>query len=177
MSNGTPAKNPNTVFIDARAAGFDGEPVRVMAVMLSDSGKIRIIKSMPWIDQPIAKDNTIVVTDTPAVFKHWGKRFNEREQMQEVLAAYKATTAANLVVMDAEIARYDPKNVVQTRKVDEGGRRMDFDSMSMNNGHVAILLIIWTARLVHGGYVINDQSGDEPDEDDDADNDMMPFSI
>ena len=180
MSN-KPAKNPNAIFIDSRAAGYDGAPVRIMAVTLADSGKIRLVKEAEWKEQPEVKSDTIVVTDTPNVFQHWGKRFNESEQMQEVLAAYKAASAAGLVSLDPALQRYEPSQVIQTRKIDEGGRRLDFDSMGMNNGHIAVLIAIWTARLVHGGYVINEQPSATQDannnNDDGADDDMMPFSV
>ena len=101
--------------------------------------------------------------------------------MQEVLAAYKAASAAGLVSLDPALQRYEPSQVIQTRKIDEGGRRLDFDSMGMNNGHIAVLIAIWTARLVHGGYVINEQPSATQDannnNDDGADDDMMPFSV
>ena len=174
-----PALSQHAIYIDARAAGYDGAAVRIVAVTLANSGKVRIVKEMPWKDQPIPKDDTIVVTDTPHIFNHWGKRFNEREQMQEVLAAYKAATAANLVLLEPALQRYDPKQVIQTRQIDERGRRLDFDSMGMNNGHIAVLLAIWAARMAHGGYVINVQDAEiqDHDSDDSTDDDMMPFSI
>lgn len=177
-----PAKptNPNLITIDARAASYDGEPIRILAVTSADSGKVLVAKQDNWKDQPKAKENTIVVTDTPNLFGHWGMAFNEKEQMSTVMSAYKAANAAGLLSIDDSLARYDPKNVIQTRKFDERGRALDFDSMGMNNGHIAVLLAIWTARQAHGGYVITrqpDDSEDNQDDDDDDEYDMMPFSI
>ncbi len=175
MSDNKPV-NPNAVIIDSRAATYDGEAVRIMAVTLVDSGQILVSKEAEWRDQPTAKGNTIVVTDTPSVFKHWGLSFNEKEQMQAVMAAYKAASAAGLIQLDDSLMRYDPKQVIQTRKVDERGKALDFDSMGINNGHIAVLLAIWAARSAHGGYVTTrqpDLKGDEPDDE----YDMMPFSI
>lgn len=181
MTN-TPAKpiNPNLVTIDARAASYDGEPVRILAVTSADSGKILVAKQDTWRDQPKAKENTIVVTDTPNLFGHWGMAFDEKEQMSTVMSAYKAANAAGLLSIDDSLARFDPKNVIQTRKFDERGRALDFDSMGMNNGHIAVLLAIWAARQAHGGYVITRQSSDDDNEDqddDDSEFEMMPFSI
>ena len=179
----TPAKkpiNPNLITIDARAASYDGEPVRILAVTSADSGKILVAKEGAWREQPVAKENTIVVTDTPNVFGHWGLSFNEKEQMATVMMAYKAANAAGLLSLDDSLARYDPKNVIQTRKFDERGRALDFDSMGMNNGHIAVLLAIWAARQAHGGYVITRQPDTDANTDqDDAEDeyDMMPFSI
>lgn len=177
-----PAKptNPNLITIDARAASYDGEPIRILAVTSADSGKILVAKQDHWKDQPKAKESTIVVTDTPNLFGHWGMAFNEKEQMATVMSAYKAANAAGLLSIDDSLARYDPKNVIQTRKFDERGRALDFDSMGMNNGHIAVLLAIWAAQQAHGGYVITRQPEDnEDDQDDDEDSEfeMMPFSI
>jgi hypothetical protein len=178
-----PAKkpaNPNLITIDARAASYDGEAIRILAVTSVDTGKILVAKQDVWREQPIAKENTIVVTDTPNVFGHWGLAFNEKEQMSTVMMAYKAANAAGLLSLDDSLARYDPKNVIQTRKFDEKGRALDFDSMGMNNGHIAVLLAIWAARQAHGGYVITSQpdtSGAQEDDSEDNEHDMMPFSI
>lgn len=176
MSDKKPA-NPNAVYIDARAATYDGEAVRLLAVTLSDSGKILISKAAEWQDQPVAKGDTIVVTDTPSIFNHWGLSFNEKEQMQVVMAAYKASLAAGLLVIDRSVQRYDPKLVIQTRKVDERGKALDFDSMGINNGHIAVLLAVWAARSAHGGYVMTRQPEAEQKDAEDDEFNMMPFSI
>tara|TARA_B100000530_G_scaffold309310_1_gene235009 strand:- start:29674 stop:30204 length:531 start_codon:yes stop_codon:yes gene_type:complete len=176
MSDKKPV-NPNAVYIDARAATYDGEAVRILAVTLADTGKILVSKTAEWRDQPVAKGDTIVVTDTPNVFNHWSLSFNEKEQMQAVMAAYKASLAAGLLVIDSSVQRYDPKQVIQTRKVDERGKALDFDSMGINNGHIAVLLAVWAARSAHGGYVITRQPDPEQKEDEADEFDMMPFSI
>lgn len=169
--------NPNAVYIDARAATYDGEAVRIMAVTLVDSGKILISKTDDWRDQPVVKGDTIVVTDTPTVFNHWSMSFNEKEQMQAVMSAYKAVNAAGLLVIDSSVQRYDPKQVIQTRKVDERGKALDFDSMGINNGHIAVLIAIWAARSAHGGYVMTRQPEADTNAAEDDGYNMMPFSI
>lgn len=176
MSDKKPA-NPYAVYIDARAATYDGEAVRILAVTLTNSGKILISKEAEWRDQPVAKGDTIVVTDTPSVFNHWGLSFNEKEQMQAVMSSYKAILAAGLLVIDSSVQRYDPKQVIQTRKVDERGKALDFDSMGINNGHIAVLLAVWAARSAHGGYVMTRQPEADQKEAEDDEFDMMPFSI
>jgi len=171
-----PALNPKVITIDARAATYDGDAVRVLAVTDADSGKIIVKKEDEWREQPVAAGNAIVVTDTPNIFNHWGLAFDEKEQMQSVMAAYKAANAAGLLVIDDGLKRYDPTHVIQTRKVDERGKSLDFDSMGINNGHIAVLLAVWAARKVHGGFVITKQP-DTSSTDEDSGFDMMPFSI
>lgn len=169
--------NPKVVIIDSRAATYDGEAVRVLAATLVDSGKIKIQRAAEWKDQPVNTPNTLVVTDTPNVFNHWGLSFDEREQMREVMSAYKAAEASNLLLIDDSLMRYDPKGVIQTRKVDDRGRALDFDSMGINNGHIAILLAVWAARRAHGGYVITRANEPMGKADEANSHDMMPFSI
>ena len=177
-----PAVKPNIVIIDARSAGYDGEPARIMAVTDANTGMVNIKVERAWREQPVPADNTIVVTDTPQMFNHWGLSFNEREQMQAVLAAYKAITAMGLLKLDDTLQRYNPAQVIQTRKIDDRGRALDFDSMGMNNGHIAVLLAVWAARMAYGGYAITKEpeaqhSDDNDDNDDDDGDDMLPFSV
>lgn len=173
-----PAAKPNIVIIDARSAGYDGEPARIMAVTDANTGMVNIKVERDWREQPVAADNTIVVTDTPQMFNHWGLSFNEREQMQSVLAAYKAITAVGLLKLDATLQRYNPAQVIQTRKIDDRGRALDFDSMGMNNGHIAVLLAVWAARMAYGGYSITKEPEEQHSDDDSDDgDDMLPFSV
>lgn len=175
-----PKANPNLIVIDARAASYDGEAIRIIAVTLSDTGKILISKQGEWREEVVPAGNTTVVTDTPNVFEHWGLAFNESTQMKEVMGAYKAANSAGLLSIDDSLRRYDPAGVIQTRKVDERGKSLDFDSMGMNNGHIAILLAIWAAQKSHGGYVITRQSeppSDDSDDSADGEFDMLPFSV
>ena len=172
-----PAAKPNIVIIDARSAGYDGEPARIMAVTDANTGMVNIKVERAWREQPVAADNTIVVTDTPKMFNHWGLAFNEREQMQSVLAAYKAITAMGLLKLDDTLQRYNPAQVIQTRKIDDRGRALDFDSMGMNNGHIAVLLAVWAARMAYGGYSITKEPEEQHSDDGDDGDDMLPFSV
>lgn len=173
-----PAVKPNIVIIDARSAGYDGEPARIMAVTDANTGMVNIKVERAWREQPVPTDNTIVVTDTPQMFNHWGLSFNEREQMQAVLAAYKAITAMGLLKLDDTLQRYNPAQVIQTRKIDDRGRALDFDSMGMNNGHIAVLLAVWAARMAYGGYSITKEPEEQHNDDDSDDgDDMLPFSV
>lgn len=182
-NNAAPASTPtnsNAVIIDARAAGYEGEPIRVMAATFVNSGKIVVRRLADWQEQTVSKDNTIVVTDTPSMFHHWGLAFSEKDDMHAVIAAYKAANNARILQIDDALRAYDPSVVMQTRKVDERGQVLEFDSMSLNNGHVAVLLAVWAARMSHGGYMVTRISYDGMADDDDGDMDdggMLPFSV
>ena len=44
----------NVVLIDARAAGYQGDAVRILAITMADSGKIQIAKLAKW-GEPVKK--------------------------------------------------------------------------------------------------------------------------
>lgn len=163
----------NVVLIDARAAGYQGDAVRVLAVTMADSGKIQIAKLAKWGEPVKKKDNVVVVTDTPTVFSHWSQAFREEEHMKDLIRTYLECRRSGLVRIDDAIKMFDPMDVVQAAKMDERGQVQEFDE-SITNGHMAVLLAIWAARRAYGGYVLTEVS--ESDEQYDGD-DMMPFSV
>lgn len=172
----------NLVVIDARAASCDGDPIRLLAVTDTASGKVLIQKIADWHEPTKVNENTTVVTDTPQAFKHWSLSFNEKEQLEQVLFAFKEASRSKILDIRPELRRYDPANVIQMRKYDERGAALEFDSSALNNGHMAALLAVWAARKAHGGYVITDlpdadDASDDDDDDDAFDDAMMPYSV
>ena len=168
------------VIIDARAAAYAGDPMRIMGVCNSVSGKLLIQKMADWNEPVTVKDDTTVVTDTPNHFRHWSLAFDEKDHLRQVIKAFSEATRSKSLIIAEELRRFDPGEVIQMRKFDERGAALEFDSFVLNNGHMAILLAVWAARKAHGGYIINysheDISAD--DQDDNAlDDDMLPFSI
>lgn len=166
------------IVIDARAAAYAGESVRILAVVLPSSGRVVVKKQASWSQEPEPKDNKVIVTDTPMIFSYWDMSFNESEQMKEVLEAYNEAQRSGLIVIEDQLRRYEPKDVIQMRKMDERGKVLDFDSMGITNGHMAVLMAIWAARKIHGGYIMTASpvalnEGDKEV----GDYGLMPFSI
>ncbi len=93
--------------------------------------------------------------------------------MREVIASYKQAVNGNLVKLSDELRRYDPTQVMQMRKLDERGQVMDFDSMSFNNGHLAVMLAVWVAYRAYGGFAM---LAGEQEQEETAEDDMLPFS-
>ena len=93
----------NVVLIDARAAGYQGDAVRVLAVTMADSGKIQIAKLAKWGEPVKKKDNVVVVTDTPTVFSHWSQAFREEEHMKDLIRTYLECRRSGLVRIDDAI--------------------------------------------------------------------------
>lgn len=165
----------NIVIIDSRAAGYQGEPVRVLAITMADSGKVLLEKLAPWREPVKRKDNVVVVTDTPNIFSHWSQAFREQDHMKDLVRTYLEVKRSGLIKINDSIKMYDPSDIVQTAKMDERGQVQEFDE-GITNGHMAVLMAIWVARRAYGGYVLTEVSDTQSDGDYD-DGDMMPFSI
>ena len=165
-----------SLIIDARAASYSGEAVRIIAATDTKKGIILIQDMAKWSEPTKFDANTVIVTDTPTVFDHWQLCFDEAKHMQTVMRAYQTVRSAGLIRLKDTVRRYDPTNVIQMRKIDERGRVEEFDSSSINNGHLAVLLAVWASRTMYGGNIItmpdvpavaqiNGQQADNDDDD------------
>lgn len=163
----------NIVIIDSRAAGYQGDAVRILAITMADSGKVLLEKLAPWGEPVKRKDNVVVVTDTPTVFSHWSQAFSEQDHMKDLVRTYLEVKRSGLIKINDSIKMYDPADIVQTAKMDERGQVQEFDE-GITNGHMAVLMAIWVARRAYGGYILTETSDTEGDYDGD---DMIPFSI
>lgn len=166
------------VKVDARAAGYVGDPVRVLAVTMADSGKILVNATADWKEPTFPRDDTVVITDTPQVFNHWSMAFIERDNMKDLMRAYMDVKRSGLLKINDNVRMYDPSDIVQPAKMDERGQSLEFDE-GITNGHVAVLLAVWGARQAYAGYVLTERA--ETPFDDNAmlydDDVMMPFSV
>lgn len=171
-----------SLIIDARAASYSGDPVRIIAATNTKKGIILIKDMAKWSEPTKFDANTVIVTDTPTVFNHWQLCFDEAKHMQTVMRAYQTVRSAGLIQLKNKVQRYDPTNVIQMRKIDERGRVEEFDSSSINNGHLAVLLAVWASRTMYGGNIITtpdapaaaQMNGQQADDDDDM---LLPMSI
>ena len=152
----------NKIKIDARAAGYEGEPVRIMAVTIVDSGKILIAKKADWREKTTPIDDVVVVTDTPQVFDHWSMAFYESENIKDLLKTYLEVKRSGLLAIDDSMRMYNPDEIVQMSKLDERGQVLEFDT-NVTNGHVAVLLAIWGARQSYAGNIITERVNNEAD--------------
>lgn len=164
--------NENIVVIDSRCAGYMGEPMRMIAVTMADSGKILVEKQANYYEPVIPKDNTLVVTDTPKVFSHWSLAFDEKKHLKEVLQIFLEVKRSGLLVINDNIRMYNPSDFLQTKKVGETGQELEFDT-SINNGHIAIVLAVWGAYMARQGFMLtHEQAFDDSDDDW-----LVPFSV
>lgn len=148
------------VIIDSYATGFNGEPFRVLAVCHTPSGRIMVKKQANPKESPTKKGDTLVVTDNPRL-SHFGLLFNEKLHTKEVIDAYVQANKTNNLQFDDAMRAYDPKGVLQARKMDETGVQYEFDS-DTGNGVMAVLLAIWGASMAMRGSQITRAFDDTP---------------
>lgn len=165
------------VRIDSRVMGFNGDPVRILAVCFKDTGEMRIEKKEIYTNLPVPeklKPNTIVVTDAIHQVQNWDLPFNAEKDLASVITVYQQRYRAGLIEIEKSLTRFNPKNVLQVRKVDEKGLKQEFDSSSLNNGHVAVLLCVWASQRVAISHSITHAQGIDSKA---IDTSMLPFSI
>lgn len=164
------------VRIDSRVIGFSEEPVRIIAMCFPEDGMIRVDKIERYSNLPVPpelRDKTIVVTDAPHQVLNWQLKFVAGEHLHEVMTIYQQQRRAGLVDIEPKLAKFKPDNILQVRKIDQKGQQQEFDSSSLTNGHIAVLLAIWASyKIAIGNAVIHPHDAKE-----DFDTSMIPFSI
>jgi hypothetical protein len=183
----------NLVTIDARVSGYLGEPVRLLAVCMPDTGAVLLQKEANYkerlkkdrldfadqdsYDQDLERVNrTVLVTDSPSHFPNWQLCFDEKKDMQDAIRAYFQKKKGGFLKLETSLAKHDPEQVLQIRKVDKMGADYDFDSSALNNGHMAVLLAVWASVRANMGHLLALQVGDDST-DADQDDPMTPFSL
>ncbi|GAA5003373.1 hypothetical protein GCM10023206_07050 [Acinetobacter puyangensis] len=161
--------------IDARVVGFANEPVRILGLCFKDTGELLIEKLEKFSTLPVLEEyrqTTIVVTDAPELVKSWHLSFNAKEDLETVISVYQMRMRSKLVEIAKNLNRFDPGNILQVRKVDKNGIQQEFDSSSLDNGHVATLLAVWASSQVAFNY----SAFEAKTVSEDVDNSMLPFS-
>lgn len=164
--------------LDARVSGYKGEPVRIIGLCDINTGSVLVSKTAPYNSTEKPDENTVIVTDSPETIRNWQLAYDERQHMLEVIKTYGENKRSGRVKLDNALLRYSPDAVVQTRKIGEGGAVYEFDSQATENGHVAVMLMVWAASRAiraesQSSLLDEDGSATEDDEDDGS----LPFSL
>jgi len=170
---------PQIIKIDSRVSGYDGEPVRVLAVCIPDSGKVLVQKIAPYREPIKSSPDTVLVTDSPSHHANWQLAFYEQQDIAAATRAYFERKRGGFVKIESAVAKFDPESVLELRKIDKTGAVHEFNSSELTNGHMAILLAIWACGRASFGNMLSEQMTDDGDVslDDDDDDSMMPFSL
>lgn len=164
------------VRIDSRVVGFASEPIRILGLCFQETGELLIQKVEKFSTLLVAeeyKQNTIVVTDAPELIQNWHLSFNPVEDLETVISVFQMRMRSKLVEIEQALTRYNPSHILQVRKVDKKGIQQEFDSGSLDNGHVAVLLAVWASSQVAFNYSAFQAKSDLSAVDDS----MLPFSV
>lgn len=168
------------IFIDARVSGYKGDPVRLVGACIPESGRLKVTLIKPYQEKDNLGDkasDVVIVTDSPSHFTIWHQHFDEQQDLSDVIRTYQEKNRAGLISWDSKLDKYNPSNVLQPRKLDEGGLAWEFDSEAMNNGHMALLLCAWASARVSLNHTINEQLDPESDYQVLDDDPALPYSI
>ena len=161
------------VTIDSRVSGYDGKPVRVKCAAMPADGMIIVQKLADFDEPPGVDENTMLVTDSPDYFPRWQLAFYEDQHIKEVVKIFFQKLNNDLIKIESDLDKNDPKNILELRKIDKVGSQYEFDSSQVSNGHMAVLLAVWACARVSQGHLLTHQDDDISDEDDP----MMPYSL
>lgn len=154
--------------IDARVCSYSGASVRILAVFNTDTGTVAVGNILPFNATAKGDDHTVIVTDSPNRVPMYQLGYYEQSHLKAATQAYLELNKANLLLLKDRSC--DPEQVVQTRKIDEKGKDLEFDTSQLNNAHVAVLLIAWTAQKTALSHQLstgfNEDGGDDIDNDD-----------
>ncbi|EXB47290.1 hypothetical protein J522_1941 [Acinetobacter baumannii 146457] len=163
--------------IDARVTGFSNDPTRLISLCIPETGEILVQQIEIFTTLPVRPDqqaDTIVVTDSPNLIQNWQLKFDPREHLEEVIQIYQTSFRAGLVEFEKSLERYNPMNILQVRKIDKNGLQQEFDSGSLDNGHIAALITIWASHKIAVSHAVTSK---EEVKEEYIDRTMLPFSI
>ena len=170
-------KTETIIKIDARVTGFSNDQTRLISLCFPETGEIIVQKIELFTTLPVRADqqaDTIVVTDSPNLIQNWQLKFDAKEHLEEVIRVYLASYRAELVEFETSLERYNPMNILQVRKIDKNGPQQEFDSSSLNNGHIAALISIWSTHKISVAHAVTSR---ETIKEEYIDKTMLPFSI
>ena len=180
----------STIVIDARAAMYKEDAVRLLAIVDTQNDTVTISNILPYMPpkDPFKgktpaqiekikelQKQSIVVVDVSDAFNDWDMHFIESRDLVDAAGAYRSLVARNCLILKNEVAqRYSPNNVIQVRKMDMKGNQFEIDSENITNGHVAVLMACWSATKALQTASIHSEN--ETVTQDDQDDFLVPFS-
>lgn len=165
----------NVILIDSRVVGFNEKPCRILSACFKQTGEILVKKEAEFSTFPPSKINkaqSIIVTDAPELIRDWHIAFDAKADLENVIGIYQLQKRAGLVRVEQSVSRYEPSNILQVRKVDKKGILQEFDSTSLMNGHIAVLLSVWASYQILLNYQCL-----SPNDDEDVDTTLLPQAL
>lgn len=170
------------VYIDARVSGYAGDPIRLIGLCMTGSGRLRISESRPYQpndeEMPIDPAKLVIVTDSPGHFDTWHLVYDEKVHMREVINTYQELTNAKRIKIEDRLNQYQPRQSLQPKQITETGIKYEFET-ELNNGQVAVLLMAWASKRMvrQSTLVLPQEQAKQEDHDKKQDDICLPFSI
>ena len=96
--------------------------------------------------------------------------------MADAVKAYALLDTTHCLILSDEVKqRYDPKAILQVRKMDVKGKDYELNSEDLTNGNIAVLLVCWAAIRMRNSAVLHEE-GLEPTQQD-IDSFDVPFTV
>ncbi|MDR6630401.1 hypothetical protein J2X86_002456 [Acinetobacter lwoffii] len=179
------------MYIDCRVGAFGEDPLRMIATFDTQNDQVTISKSLPYFPSKdpykgktaqqikIMKEierNTVIVVDNALVFPKWDLSFSETEHLADAVKAYALLDTTHCLILSDEVKqRYDPKAILQVRKMDVKGKDYELNSEDLTNGNIAVLLVCWAVIRMRNSAVLHEE-GLEPTQQD-IDSFDVPFTV
>lgn len=185
--------NTNLVYLDARMATFQGEPVRILSAFDMRNNTILVSSILPFrpsndesklskedIEKKRAIQNqSLIITDSPDSFDNYDIAFNPNEHLDQAAHAYMTYNRQGVLIIQDELkgranvdAVLDAKNLELTK-----GMVWHLNPQRTNNLHIAVLGLCYGAKRATGGAGMLDMLHDQDGEQDVIDDSVMPFTI
>ncbi len=162
--------------LDARVATYSGNPVRILAVYSTETEQLAVGEVKPFAIKSALDSQMMIVTDSTDRVHDWQLHYREEAHLKDAVTAYFDYNKAKKISLKDHAC--DPTSVVQIRKYDETGRVLELDTSTLNNAHVAALLLAWAAKKAHMGAMLASQFDEQGDEEYDSHDDYsLPFVI
>lgn len=164
----------NTLIIDTRVNGYEGQPTRLVATYDVPTGQLYISAEKPFNPIPKkrsvfemlkfkqAQARTLIVTDSADTLARWDLLYKEIENLTEVVRCYREKVNNNLLTIDQAVqGRWNPQNVLQKRKLDINSGAVWELSAETENGHICILLACWAAMRATNNFSFTTQINED----------------
>lgn len=177
------------IFIDCRVGMYAENAVRVLATVDVQNDTVTISQIMPYYPPAdpfkdktpqqveiikMINKNSVVVVDNPDAFNNWDLRFIEEQHLGEAVQAYYLLENTKSLVLDKALINFNPRNILETRKMDMKGNVYELNSDEINNTYMVVLIVCWAAVKARNTHSI---TVNESPTQEDTDEFFVPFSV
>lgn len=179
------------MYIDCRVGNFGDDAIRIIALCDGQNDQVVIAKTLPYMPpknpykgktaEQIAQmksieQNTVVAVDNKIAFAKWDLYFVEKEHLDEAIQAYYLLDRTKCLVLSDEVKQQcSPNNIIEIRKMDVSGKKVELNSDEVTNSNMGVLIVCWAAMRMRNAALSIEDGEDATQED--IDSFDVPFVI